>query len=82
MKREEHTQLMNEIYGKNKEEINEIFGSGMFNEIVFGAIVITMENLNYPKGEIEDVLNECQDATFDQYAAKECREAYKKLNLN
>lgn len=80
MSKEEHIELMKEMFSKSKEEINEMFNSGMFNEIVLGAIVITMENINhFNKNDIEEIVYECKDGTFDQYTAEQCRQAYKKL---
>lgn len=42
-----HIELVKEFIQKSPEEINEMFNTGMFNEIVLGAIIITMENLNH-----------------------------------
>ena len=75
-----HIELVKEFIQKSPEEINEIFNTGMFNEIVLGAIIITMENLNhFNKNDIEELVYECKEGTFDQYTASECRQAYKKL---
>lgn len=80
MNRSEHAELIKEMLNKNKEEINEMFDSGMFNEIVLGAIIITMENLShFNKKDIEKIVYECKEGTFEQYNAEQCREAYKKL---
>jgi len=80
MKMEEHKELMKEMFGKSKEEINEMFNSGMFNEIVLGAIAITMQNMqHFNKSDIEETICECKEGTFDQYTAQQCRDAYKKL---
>lgn len=80
MSEEEYMKLMNDMLSKSKEEINEIFSTGAFNEIVLGTIVITMQNFNYSKKAIEEVVNECKDGTFDLYTAGQCRQAYKELD--
>ncbi|MFV0364871.1 MAG: hypothetical protein ACK5LL_17535 [Suipraeoptans sp.] len=80
MLREEHIKLMKEMFSKSKEECNEMFNSGMFNEIVLGAIVITMQNLgHFNKNDIEEIVYECKEGTFDKYTAEQCRQAYKDL---
>ena len=83
MTREEHLEVFKTMIEKKPEEINAMFNSGMFNDIVLGALVITLENLaetnHWNKNDIEEIVYECKEGTFDQYTAEQMREAYKNL---
>lgn len=77
---EEILKQMKEIFSKSKEEINGMFNTGLFNDIVLGAIVITMQNLtHFTKNDIQEIVYECKEGTLVQYTAEQCRHAYKCL---
>ena len=78
MNREEHVKLMMEMYGKSKEEINQMFDSGMFNNICYGAMAIALDNTGMNKKAIKEAIEECRQV-FNQYKASELLEAYKSL---
>lgn len=61
------------------EDKSRLVDSSAFNEFILGAVIITLENLNWEKKDIKDVVYECQRGTFDQYTANQMQEAYKKL---
>lgn len=68
--------LISKTFHRSEDEINAMFDSGMFNSIVKGAIIVTMQNLNYfKKGDIEDVIYELEHGTFEQYQAEDLRKA-------
>lgn len=83
MDNNKYIEIFKQMIEKTPEEINAMFDSGMFNDIVLGAITITLENLaetnHWNKNDIEEIVYECKQGTFDQYTACQCREAYKKL---
>lgn len=45
MSKEVHVQLMRELFSRNKEEINEIFNSGVFNEITEAYMTVSLIEL-------------------------------------
>ncbi len=72
MSKNEYLELMQDMFSKNKEEINQMYNSGMFNEITEGYLVKVLQNLNSSKELIEKAVTElhhCQD----RYTAGEIR---------
>lgn len=78
MNREEHVKLMMEMYGKSKEEINQMFDSGMFNNLCYGAMILSLKRLGMDEKAIKEAIEECRQV-FNQYRASELLEAYKSL---
>lgn len=65
MSKEVHVQLMRELFSKNKEEINEIFNSGMFNKITEAYMTVSLielgldsEIINKAKAVLKEKMNE------------------------
>lgn len=83
MTENEQIEIFKEMIKKKPDEINAMFNSGMFNDIVLGALVITLENLassnNWNKNDINEIVYECKTGTFDQYTAGQMRDAYKNI---
>lgn len=77
MHREAHKKLMMEIYSKNKEEVNEMFDTGVFNEIVKGYMAVTLDICNLEYDKVIECVGEL-DKMFDEMNAGEVREFYKK----
>ena len=47
MTKEEHIKLFNEMLTMSEEKRCEIINTGMFNSIIQGYLVVTMENMGY-----------------------------------
>lgn len=77
MDKEAHKKLMMEMFTKSKEEVNEMFNSGIFNEIVKGYMAVTLDNCNMEHDKVMECLGEL-DKMFDEMTAGEVREFYKK----
>lgn len=73
MSREKHKELMKEIFSKNKEEIQEIFNSGVFNQIVRGYFVLTLDSCDFKRDKTLECLAEL-DRTLDEVTAGEAEE--------
>lgn len=54
-------------------EVDNLYSAGRLNDIIVGALRITMENLNYDEKEIDEVVYECQRGTFDLYTTSQLR---------
>lgn len=65
-----------------KETVDDLYSMGMLNEIILGAIRVTLENLDYKQTDISEVLHECQRGTFDLYMASQLRNAFKERGIN
>lgn len=78
MTREEHSILMKNMFGKSNEEINEMFNSGMFNEIVKGFTAMLLSESGLSDEEVKEKLR-VMDSLFDEVTAGEARKLYKKL---
>lgn len=77
MSREEHKKLMMEMYTKSKEEVNEMFNSGVFNEIAKGYVArLLSEHIIFGDEAIEKAMSD-MDRIFDEMTASEAREFYK-----
>ena len=63
MTREEHIKLIAEMIEKSEEEINAMFDSGMFNEIIKGYVQMVLDG----KGSIEQLLDEVQSGEARTY---------------
>ena len=76
MEKEKHMKLMLEMYSRSEEECNEMFNSGVFNDIVKGVVALALDDCNYEHDSVKKVLNQC-DIVFDSFTAGQCREFYK-----
>ncbi len=63
MTAEEHKNLMITLFSKPKEEIDEMYNSGMFNAITEGFLfeVLTRMGLEDRLGEAQAILYRCHD---------------------
>lgn len=58
--------------------VNDLYSAGKLNDLIVGAIRVTLYNLNYSDRDIEDAVYECQHGTFDICSACDLRQAHKK----
>lgn len=78
MDKEAHKKLMMEMYTKSQEEVNEMFNSGIFNEIVKGYVArLLSEHKIFGDEAIEKAMSD-MNRIFDEMTAGEAREFYKK----
>lgn len=75
---EEQIALTNNMIGKSKEDINEMFNSGRFNEIVKGFIAIAMVENEHSSQTVKEAIGN-MDYIFDEVSAEEARKFYKSL---
>ena len=54
--------------------IDDLYSAGKLNELILGAVRVTLYNLNYKEQDIEEAVYECQHGTFDLYTASDLRE--------
>lgn len=76
--REQHKKLVFEYISKPEQEINEIFNTGMFNEICKGYLVLAMKSTGADRQVIREAVQELENE-FDAHTAGEARNAYKNL---
>ena len=78
MTREEQVSLVESMFLKSEEEVNEMFNSGMFNEIVKGFTAMLLS-----EGGIDDeaVKRKMRDmeSLFDEVTSAEARRFYERL---
>lgn len=68
--------IIDETFKRSDEEINCMFDSRKFDDIVKGAIIVTLQNLNcYNNNDIQDIIYELTHGTFVQYDAEQLRKA-------
>lgn len=53
--------------------IDDLYAAGRLNDVIKGAIRVTLYNLNYSEKEIEEAVYECGYGTFDLYTASDLR---------
>ena len=73
-------ELVENMLFKNEEEINEMFNSGMFNEIVKGyvSIFLKQEHSGVFGDDAIKIAMRDMDRLFDEVSSKEAREYYKR----
>lgn len=76
--REKHVALMKNMFSKSEEEINEMFNSGMFNEIVKGFTAMLLSEGGLSDEAIKEKIR-AMDGLFDEVTAGEARKFYKSL---
>lgn len=54
-------------------EVDNLYSAGRLNDIIVGALRITLENLNYSENDIDEITWECEHGTFDLYTSKQLR---------
>lgn len=57
-----------------EEDVNLLYSAGKLNDIILGAIRMTLEEMDYPEEEIRKVTTTCERVTFDLYMATQLRE--------
>lgn len=75
---EEQIALTNNMIGKSKEEINVMFNSGKFNEIVKGFIAIAMVENEHSSQTVKEAIRN-MDYIFDEVSAEEARKFYENM---
>lgn len=74
MTREEHKNLVMEMIATSDEKRCEMINTGMFNSIIQGYLVATMENMGYSKEDIQKAAYELYHNIFDTMNAGEAKE--------
>ena len=74
MTREEHKNLVMEMIAASDEKRCEMINTGMFNSIIQGYLVATMENMGYSKEDIQKAAYELYHNIFDSMNAGEAKE--------
>ena len=54
--------------------VYDLYSACRLNDVIKGAIRVTLYNLNYPEKEIEEAVYECQHGTFDLYSSVDLRQ--------
>ena len=67
--------LLLSMYSHSKKEINEMFDSGVFNEIAKGYMLKTLVNSNVERDKVMEFLNGLK-VMFDEVTAAKAREFY------
>lgn len=78
MTTEEYTSLMENMFSYSDEEINEMFNSGMFNEIVKGFIAMLLSRDGLSDETVKEKVR-ATDGLFDEVTAGEARKFYRRL---
>lgn len=55
------------------DAIDDLYSAGKLNELILGAIRVTLYNLNYKEQDIEEAVYECRHGTFDLYNSGDLR---------
>lgn len=72
--KEECIEIVHTMYSKRKVEVNAMFSSGMFNEIVKGYLVATLQG-EVPREEIISIV-EKYGKCLDEISPSKAREFY------
>lgn len=68
--------IIDETFNSSDEKINCMFDSRKFDDIVKGAVIVTLKNLNcFNDNDISDIIYELEHGTFAQYDAEQLRNA-------
>jgi len=73
---EKNENLTLSIYSHNKKEVDAMFDSGVFNELVKGYMAMALDNNNVEHEQVVEHLK-CLDILFSEVSATEIREFYK-----
>ena len=74
MTKEEHIKLFNEMLTMSEEKRCEIINTGIFNSIIQGYLVVTMENMGYSQEAIKKAAYELYHNVFDTVNAGEAKD--------
>lgn len=64
------------MYSHSRKEVDAMFDSGVFNELVKGYMAMALDNNNVEREQVIEHLK-CLDVLFSEVSAAEIREFYK-----
>lgn len=73
---DEYKDLVLSMYSHSRKELDAMFDSGVFNELVKGYMAMTLNNNNVEHDQVMEHLK-CLDTVFSEVSASEIREFYK-----
>lgn len=73
---EKNENLTLSMYLHSKKEVDAMFDSGVFNELVKGYMAMALDNNNVERDKVMEHLK-CLDIAFSEVSATEIREFYK-----
>lgn len=69
-------ELVLSMYTHSRNELDAMFDSGVFNELVKGYMAMALDNNNVSHDQVMEHLK-CLDTVFNEVSASEIREFYK-----
>jgi len=73
---DEYKDLVLSMYSHSRKELDAMFDSGVFNELVKGYMAMALHNNNVEHDQVMEHLK-CLDTVFSEVSASEIREFYK-----
>lgn len=73
---DEYKDLVLSMYSHSRKELDAMFDSGVFNELVKGYVAMALNSNNVEHDQIMEHLK-CLDTVFSEVSASEIREFYK-----
>lgn len=73
---DEYKDLVLSMYSHSRKELDAMFDSGVFNELVKGYMAMALNNNNVKHDQVMEHLK-CLDTVFSEVSASEIREFYK-----
>lgn len=73
---DEYKDLVLSMYSHSRKELDAMFDSGVFNELVIGYMAMALNNNNVEHDQVMEHLK-CLDTVFSEVSASEIREFYK-----
>ena len=73
---DEYKDLVLSMYSHSRKELDVMFDSGVFNELVKGYMAMALDNGNVERDKVMEHLK-CLDTVFSEVSASEIREFYK-----
>jgi len=73
---DEYKDLVLSMYSHSRKELDAMFDSGVFNELVKGYMAMALDNGNVEHDKVMEHLK-CLDTVFSEVSASEIREFYK-----
>lgn len=73
---DEYKDLVLSMYSHSRKELDAMFDSGVFNELVKGYMAMALNNNNVEHDQVMEHLK-CLDTVFSEVSASEIREFYK-----
>lgn len=74
MTKERHMEIIKNMIAMPEDERMEMINSGMFNSVIQGYLVATLENMGYSKEDIQKAAYELYHNVFDTMNATEAKE--------